>query len=256
MKLAKSVASDVKPLKRKEPRYTPLSKRQDRPDAIAWLLRNHPELGEQADLQAARHHQGHGAGGARPDPLEEPGDPPARPGAAGPVRSRSSSTMPCCARGSSRARVRAGPRPAASRPAPARSRRRRPCRSTRTISASEPRHRPSAAGRARASSAPTAGGGRPRSDPAIRRRSPAALVGSVPGLTITRTALAGSSSWVSGTTAARSGAGSPVLSNDDERRGLAVAVALQQLVRRAAPARPRARRRPPTAAAAARAAGG
>jgi hypothetical protein len=26
------------------PRYTPLSRRQDRPDAISWLLRNHPEL--------------------------------------------------------------------------------------------------------------------------------------------------------------------------------------------------------------------
>ena len=47
MKLAKSVASDVKPLKRREPRYTPLSKRQDRPDAIAWLLRHHPEVPEQ-----------------------------------------------------------------------------------------------------------------------------------------------------------------------------------------------------------------
>jgi hypothetical protein len=46
LQLARSVASDVKPLKRKEPRYTPLSKRQDRPDAIAWLLRNHPELSE------------------------------------------------------------------------------------------------------------------------------------------------------------------------------------------------------------------
>jgi hypothetical protein len=44
--LAKSVASDVKVPKRKEPRYTPLSKRQDRPDAIAWLLRNHPELSD------------------------------------------------------------------------------------------------------------------------------------------------------------------------------------------------------------------
>src|SRR5689334_17206713 len=47
LRLAKSVAADVKPPKRKEPRYTPLSKRQDRPDAIAWLLRNHPELSEQ-----------------------------------------------------------------------------------------------------------------------------------------------------------------------------------------------------------------
>lgn len=30
--------------KRKGPRYTPLSRRQDRPDAIAWLVRNHPEV--------------------------------------------------------------------------------------------------------------------------------------------------------------------------------------------------------------------
>ena len=45
--LAKSIASDIKPPKRKEPRYTPLSKRQDRPDAIAWLLRHHPELSDQ-----------------------------------------------------------------------------------------------------------------------------------------------------------------------------------------------------------------
>ncbi len=47
LKLSRSVAADVKPPKRKEPRYTPLSKRQDRPDAIAWLLRNHPEVSEQ-----------------------------------------------------------------------------------------------------------------------------------------------------------------------------------------------------------------
>lgn len=31
-------------LKRKGPRYTPLSKRQDRPSAIAWLVKFHPEL--------------------------------------------------------------------------------------------------------------------------------------------------------------------------------------------------------------------
>ncbi|MDQ0314222.1 DUF1013 domain-containing protein [Amorphus orientalis] len=30
--------------KKKGPRYTPVSKRQDRPNAILWLLRNHPEL--------------------------------------------------------------------------------------------------------------------------------------------------------------------------------------------------------------------
>ncbi len=30
--------------RKKGPRYTPLSRRQDRPDAIAWLVRNHPEV--------------------------------------------------------------------------------------------------------------------------------------------------------------------------------------------------------------------
>src|ERR1700752_2148321 len=32
--------------KKKGPRYTPVSRRQDRPNAILWLLRNHPELKE------------------------------------------------------------------------------------------------------------------------------------------------------------------------------------------------------------------
>lgn len=35
----------------KGPRYTPLSKRQDKPDAIAWLLRHYPEL---SDAQVGR----------------------------------------------------------------------------------------------------------------------------------------------------------------------------------------------------------
>lgn len=34
----------VPTIKRRGPRYTPVSKRQDRPNAIRWLLRNHPEL--------------------------------------------------------------------------------------------------------------------------------------------------------------------------------------------------------------------
>lgn len=32
------------PPKKKGPRYTPVSKRQDRPAAIAWIVRNHPEV--------------------------------------------------------------------------------------------------------------------------------------------------------------------------------------------------------------------
>jgi len=34
--------------KRKGPRYTPVSKRQDRPNAIYWLVKNHPELKDAA----------------------------------------------------------------------------------------------------------------------------------------------------------------------------------------------------------------
>ncbi|RYD62232.1 MAG: DUF1013 domain-containing protein [Sphingomonadales bacterium] len=30
----------------KGPRYTPVSKRQDKPDGIAWLIRNHPEVSD------------------------------------------------------------------------------------------------------------------------------------------------------------------------------------------------------------------
>ncbi len=44
LKLSVSKVRLPEPPKRKGPRYTPLSRRQDRPNAILWLLRNHPEL--------------------------------------------------------------------------------------------------------------------------------------------------------------------------------------------------------------------
>ena len=35
----------IPPVKlKKSPRYTPVSKRQDKPDAVYWILRNHPEF--------------------------------------------------------------------------------------------------------------------------------------------------------------------------------------------------------------------
>lgn len=43
MKVATSAVHVPKP-KRRSPKYTPLSRRQDRPNAILWLVRNHPEL--------------------------------------------------------------------------------------------------------------------------------------------------------------------------------------------------------------------
>src|SRR5579862_6931518 len=46
---------------KKGPRYTPVSRRQDRPNAILWLVRNHA---------AGRHHQVDHFGDPRPHPLE------------------------------------------------------------------------------------------------------------------------------------------------------------------------------------------
>ena len=51
MKAQKSRHAELlKPVK-KAPRYTPVSRRQNRPDAIAWFLRNHPEI---TDAQVSR----------------------------------------------------------------------------------------------------------------------------------------------------------------------------------------------------------
>jgi hypothetical protein len=44
LRLIRKVSTLAPEPKRKGPRYTPLSKRQDRPAAIAWLVRYHPEL--------------------------------------------------------------------------------------------------------------------------------------------------------------------------------------------------------------------
>lgn len=39
------------PKTKRGPRYTPVSRRQDRPNAILWLLRNHPELKDSAIMR-------------------------------------------------------------------------------------------------------------------------------------------------------------------------------------------------------------
>jgi hypothetical protein len=44
MKAQKSRHAELLKPQKKAPRYTPVSRRQDRPDAIAWFLRNHPEI--------------------------------------------------------------------------------------------------------------------------------------------------------------------------------------------------------------------
>ncbi len=43
LEMSKAAVAHAKQQKKKS-RYTPVSKRQDRPDAIAWLLKNYPEL--------------------------------------------------------------------------------------------------------------------------------------------------------------------------------------------------------------------
>ena len=46
---ALKIAKGNEPARRtKGPRYTPVSKRQDKPDGIAWILRNHPEISDGA----------------------------------------------------------------------------------------------------------------------------------------------------------------------------------------------------------------
>ena len=51
MKAQKSRHAELLKPNKKAPRYTPVSRRQDRPDAIAWFVRNHPEV---ADSQIAK----------------------------------------------------------------------------------------------------------------------------------------------------------------------------------------------------------
>jgi hypothetical protein len=51
MKAQKSRHAELLKPQKKAPRYTPVSRRQDRPDAIAWFVRNHPEV---ADAQIAK----------------------------------------------------------------------------------------------------------------------------------------------------------------------------------------------------------
>ena len=46
MKATKSRHAELLKPAKKGPRYTPVSRRQDRPDAIAWFLRNHPEVSD------------------------------------------------------------------------------------------------------------------------------------------------------------------------------------------------------------------
>ncbi len=63
-------AQTVPLVKHKGPRYTPISKRQDKPDAIAWLLKNHPELSDGQISKLVGTTKPTIARGARPHALE------------------------------------------------------------------------------------------------------------------------------------------------------------------------------------------
>ena len=45
-RLKKTESENPVPVSRKGARYTPVAKRQDKPDAVAWLLKHHPELSD------------------------------------------------------------------------------------------------------------------------------------------------------------------------------------------------------------------
>jgi hypothetical protein len=53
LKLATSKVHLPEGKKKKGPRYTPVSRRQDRPNAILWLVRNHPELKDSQIMRLA-----------------------------------------------------------------------------------------------------------------------------------------------------------------------------------------------------------
>lgn len=44
LKVIEQKRIDLPQVKKKGARYTPIARRQDRPDAIAWFLKNHPEV--------------------------------------------------------------------------------------------------------------------------------------------------------------------------------------------------------------------
>lgn len=46
MKVAESKIAHIPQPKRKGSRYTPVIRRQDKPDAVAWFIRNHPEVSD------------------------------------------------------------------------------------------------------------------------------------------------------------------------------------------------------------------
>ena len=72
----------------KGPRYTPVAKRQDKPDAIAWLLRHHPELKESQIAKLIGTTKTTIQAGERAHPLEQPEHSSPRSGFIGPLRAK------------------------------------------------------------------------------------------------------------------------------------------------------------------------
>jgi len=72
----------------KGPRYTPVSKRQDKPDGIAWILRNHSEISDAQARQADRHNAQHHCRNSRSQPLEHRRYQPQGPGHLAGLRSQ------------------------------------------------------------------------------------------------------------------------------------------------------------------------
>ena len=62
------LCEDLPQPKQTRTRYTPVSKRQDKPDAIEFLVRRFPQLSDAPDHPADRHHQTDDHGRARPIP--------------------------------------------------------------------------------------------------------------------------------------------------------------------------------------------
>src|SRR3978361_1443953 len=85
LKLGESKVALPPQAKKKGPRYTPVSRRHERPSAILWLGAQPPRIEGRPDHAPGRHHQDHHRQRPRPHPLERFDPDPDGPGDARPV---------------------------------------------------------------------------------------------------------------------------------------------------------------------------
>ena len=111
LKLGESKVALPPAAKKKGPRYTPVSRRHERPSAILWLVRNHPELKDAQIMRLVGTTKTTIASRPRPHPLER-----LDPDADGPGDARPVLADRARFRGAARRQGKAGPAPPTAAP--------------------------------------------------------------------------------------------------------------------------------------------